>query len=460
MKPLSAVDASFLYMEQSNMPMHVGGLHLFNYPEGAGEDWLQQVLSGLEDASRVQPPFNRKLAQPLWRGRFPHWVKDNELDLDYHVRHSALPRPGRYRELFALISRLHSTQLHRDRPLWEMHFIEGVEGNRFALYGKMHHALVDGVSATRLFRSTMSTDPDQRDMPPMWAYERGGPETTVDGGLSLGTLRAIADNVQSQVGAVPGALRGLVSFAGGVLKRDPHGIIAPFAAPRTSLNGPISAARRFVAQSYSMPRIKKVAKALDATVNDIVLAMSSSALRIYLLNHGELPDKSLTAMVPVSVRPADNQELGNAVSAIMVSLATDIADPAERLRAIQHSMGEGKSLLGTMSASEILLYTNFVALPSGLPLLLRLGGHTRPPFNLTISNVPGPRETLYWNGARLEGSYPASIVVDGSAINITVSSYADGLDFGVIACRRSMPSAQRMIDYLEEGLAELEAVAA
>lgn len=455
MKPLSAVDASFLYMEKATTPMHVGGLHLFSYPEDAGDDWLQGILADL-DARDVQPPFDQKLAQPLRRLRLPYWTEDAALDLDYHVRHSALPRPGRYRELFSLISRLHSTQLHRDRPLWEMHFIEGVENNRFALYGKMHHALVDGMSATRLFRAAMSTDPYQRDMPPMWAYRR---QVAEGGDVSRGALRAMADNIQSQVGAVPGAVRGLASFAGGILKRGPHGMVAPYNSPRTSFNRPISAARRFVAQSWSLTRIKKVAKKLDATVNDIVLAMSSSALRQYLLSHDELPKKSLTAMAPVSVRPADSTELGNAVSAILVSLATDVEDAGERLRAIQQSIGAGKALLGSMTSTEILLYTNFTALPSGLPLMLKMAGHTRPPFNLTISNVPGPRENLYWNGAKLEGSYPVSIVVDGSGINITVTSFADSLDFGIIACRRSVPRAQRLIDYLEAGLQELEVAA-
>jgi WS/DGAT/MGAT family acyltransferase len=337
-----------------------------------------------------------------------------------------------------------------------MHFIEGVEHDRFALYIKIHHALVDGVSATRLFQSSMSTRSRQRKMPPLWACGNTTPTGT---GVSAGTLRAVADQLQSQVGAIPGAMRGLAGFAGSVFKRDPHGLKLPFQAPYTSLNGPISAARRFVAQSYSLSRIKAVGKALDATVNDIVLAMASSALRRYLATQDDLPARSLTAMAPVSVRPAGPNTLGNAVSAVFVSLATDIDEPVRRLRAIQRSIGEGKALLATMTVEEITWYTLAASLPSGLPALLHLAGHGPPPFNLTISNVPGSREPLYWNGARLEGSYPVSIVMDGSAVNITVTSYADSLDFGIIACRRSVPAAQRLIDHLETGIAELEQAA-
>jgi WS/DGAT/MGAT family acyltransferase len=256
--------------------------------------------------------------------------------------------------------------------------------------------------------------------------------------------------------ATAGALGGVLKFASAVRERDQRGMIAPFQTPLTILNGRVTGSRRLVAQSWSLLRIREVAKALNATVNDIVLAMSGGALRRYLIDHDALPEQPLTAMTPVSFRPADADVEGNSFSVVFATLATEIGDPLDRLRAIQNSMGEAKRLLKGMNAAEIPIFTSIVALPVLVPHLLRLSGRTRPTFNVTVSNVPGPREKLYWNGAPLEGMYPLSIVTHGQALNITVTSVADNLDVGIVACRRSVPSAQRLIDHLEEALVELE----
>jgi diacylglycerol O-acyltransferase len=444
MKPLGTVDMSFLLAESRMMPMHTGGLMLFSYPQDAREDWLHEAFSGTDDPSAIQPPFNQKLAWPLRRLGLPHWVIDDDLDSQYHVRHSALPKPGRYREMFSLVSRLHSTRLHRDRPLWEAHIIEGVEDDRFALYVKTHHAMIDGVGAMRVLRDCLSSDPSERDMPAPWSTPRPRRQAvpTPD---SSGPLVATA-----------GALGGVLKFASAVRQRDKHGMIAPFQTPLTILNGRVTGSRRLVAQSWSLPRIKKVAKRLNATVNDIVLAMSGGALRRYLIDQDALPEQPLTAMTPVSFRPADAAVEGNSFSVVFATLATDVGNPLARLRAIQKSMGEAKRLLRGMNSAEIPIFTSIVALPVLVPHLLRLSGRTRPTFNVTVSNIPGPSERLYWNGAPLEGMYPLSIVTHGQALNITVTSVADSLDVGIVACRRSVPSAQRLIDHLEEALVELE----
>lgn len=444
MKPLGTVDTSFLLAENRKMPMHTGGLMLFSYPEGVDEGWLHETMSGNDDPNAVQSPFNQKLAWPLRRLGLPHWVTDHDLDTHYHVRHSALPKPGRYREMFSLVSRLHSTRLHRDRPLWEAHIIEGVEDDRFALYVKTHHSMIDGVGAMRVLRSCLSNDPNQRDMPAPWNTPRPRRDS------------APSPDPTGAMTATAGALGGVLKFASAVRERDQHGMIAPFQTPLTILNGRVTGSRRLVAQSWSLSRIREVAKALNATVNDIVLAMSGGALRRYLIDQDALPEQPLTAMTPVSFRPADADVEGNSFSVVFATLATEIGDPLDRLRAIQNSMGEAKRLLKGMNAAEIPIFTSIVALPVLVPHLLRLSGRTRPTFNVTVSNVPGPREKLYWNGAPLEGMYPLSIVTHGQALNITVTSVADSLDVGIVACRRSVPSAQRLIDHLEEALAELE----
>ncbi|MFL1454525.1 WS/DGAT/MGAT family O-acyltransferase [Marinobacter sp. GN3S48] len=457
MKRLSSHDAGFLYAERSNMPMHVGGLHLYNYPEGADQDWLREQLT-LSTAPVVYP-FNQKLHWPLSRGGLPHWVEEDDIDLEYHIRHYSVPKPGRYREMFALVSSLHSTPTHRDRPLWEAHIMEGVDKNRFAIYFKLHHALADGGAAVKILQNSLSEDPEKRGMLPPWANpmpRRAKAKSA--GGSSLVALSAVAEQVQTQVGAIPGVLKGLKKYYDGIRRGELDGIVAPFQAPASMLNQRISQSRRFVAQAYSLTRIKTLAKQYDATLNDIVMAITASALRRYLLEHNALPEQALTALVPVSVRPADSDDYGNAVSLVIASLATNELDPIERLRKIQRSMKEGKELVASMTQSEIMLYSTLMSLPIGLPMLLGMSSQTlRPPFNVTISNVPGPRKPLYWNGAELQGHYPVSIVTNGVALNITVTSYVDQMEFGIVACRKTVPGMQRLIDYLDEALMELEA---
>jgi WS/DGAT/MGAT family acyltransferase len=267
-------------------------------------------------------------------------------------------------------------------------------------------------------------------------------------------------DARGAVAATAGAMEGVLKFASAVRHRDKHGMIAPFQTPLTILNGRVTGSRRLVAQSWSLSRVKEVAKALNATVNDIFLAMSGGALRRYLIDQDALPEEPLTAMTPVSFRPADADIEGNSFSVVFATLATEIGDPLDRLRAIQKSMGEAKRLLKGMNSADIPIFTSIVALPVLVPHLLRLSGRTRPTFNVTVSNVPGPRERLYWNGAPLEGMYPLSIVTHGQALNITVTSVGDSLDVGIVACRRSVPSAQRLIDHLDEALVELERSAA
>jgi len=228
--------------------------------------------------------------------------------------------------------------------------------------------------------------------------------------------------------------------------------------PRSAINTPVDGARRFVAQSWPLERIRAVGKALEGTFNDAVLAMCAGGLRLYLQQHSELPEQSLKAMVPVSLRAAGDVESSNAVGAISADLATNEKDPAKRFAAIQASTRAGKGMYHGLSTQEAQLLMQLVQLP-GL-LLMPLGLTSRfPPYSTVISNVPGPRQPMYWNGARLNGIYPASIVTEGVALNITLVTYDKNVDFGIIACRRTLPQVQRLIDYMEQSLVELEDVA-
>lgn len=468
MHRLTPIDAAFLLAETRQTPMHVGGLYLFTLPEGADEtEYLHSALSVLRGTEEFRRPFGHKLKMSALGAAGPtSWAKDERLDLDYHVRHSALPKPGRYRELFALCSRLHQSLLDRQRPLWETHVIEGLQERQFALYSKIHHCAIDGVGGVRLAQTILSDDPDERrDFSPfsLEAHQRmraqlpgRSPESTAPNDPDL---RAIAEFLGAQLGVGTNLMKGLRRYARAWLKPEEDALMSAWTrTPTTSFSTKISGGRRFVAQSYSLLRVKAVAKALGGTINDVVLAMCGGALRRYLLSRNELPDTPLTALTPVSLRTDDDDDSANAVGALTANLATHIADPEQRYRLTQASMDDGKSLLKTMNAKEIMLFSQMTAAPAVLIGMLGLGDRF-PPFSTVISNVPGPRSRVFWNGARLDGMYPVSAVYHGFALNFTLLSNGDQLDFGVVACRSSVPSCQRIIDDIEASLCELEAVA-
>lgn len=446
--------------------MHVGGLHLFTLPEGVDEqEFLADLLAILRSTTEWRRPFGHRLKQSRLGAAGPtYWEPDGRLDVDYHVRHSALPRPGRYRELFSLASRLHQSLLDRHRPLWETHIIEGLQDRQFALYSKVHHAAIDGVGGVRLTETMLDPDPSARSEHSPFslaAHEiskarRKRPEPAPP---TEREMKAVAEVLEEALGVSRNLLQGLRTYAHAWLHPKDQELTTSWApSPVTSFSTKISGARRFVAQSYSLPRVKKVSRALGGTINDVVLAMCGGALRRYLLARGELPDAPLTAMTPVSLRAKSDEGLGNAVGALTANLATHLADPVKRFEMTQASMNEGKSLLRTMSPKEVALFSQLTQTPPLLMSMLGLADRF-PPYSTVISNVPGPREQTYWNGARLDGMYPMSAVFHGFALNFTLVSNGDQLDFGVVACRSSVPSCQRIIDHLEESLAELEQAA-
>lgn len=465
MRPLNATDLAFISAERREMPMHVGSLLLFNTPEDAPPDYLRGLYETALAEQEFRYPLNQKLTFPASRLGVPHWAEDELLDPGYHLRHSALPAPGRYRELFVLVSRLHGTLLDRSRPLWETHVIEGLQSGQFAMYVKVHHGLIDGVGAMRVLQSSLSEDPSERGMPFAWSADAAprrrtlrpaAAEVSGASGASGAGLVTIAEAAAEQLKMIPHVGKAMLKAALSV--RDPQDgrQALPFEAPKSALNTHVTGARRFVAQSYSLERIHKLSKRYGATVNDIVLAMCGSALRRYLESfHGGAPGRPLVAAVPVSVKPRDADAFGNALAAVLVNLGTHIADPVKRFEVIRASMADGKAGLRELSYHEAMVFTGLFAGPAMAPALLGLGA-TLPAVNVVISNVPGPRVPKYWNGARLQGMYPASIVFHGMALNITLVSTTGNLDFGIVACRRALPRVQRLIDFLELGLVELE----
>ena len=327
--------------------MHVGGLQLFEKPEGAGRDYTRKLYEHFSQQDDIAPLFLKRPTRGITTAGQWVWTQDDNFDLEYHFRHSALPKPGRIRELLDLCSRLHSTRLARERPLWEAHLIEGLRDGRVALYTKLHHSLVDGISAMRLMQNVMSTDPDERDMPPLWAAR---PKTKkrdrdeAEGNLAAVPMDALrsALGITADAAGLPGAL--IKTLRSG-LKNETSAL--SLYAPRTMFNTTITGSRRFAAEGWPLERLRAIGKATDTTLNDVVLAMCSGAIRSYLVDHDSLPDSTLVSMVPVGLHPKDAKgtDGGNAVGAVMVRLGTDLDDPADRLTSIHQSMMTGKEAL-------------------------------------------------------------------------------------------------------------------
>ncbi len=463
--PIDPTSTAFLLAEKRSMPMHVGGLQLFKKPEGAGRGYVREMFEEMRDVEEIAPLFLKRPYRSVRTGGQYVWQPDEEFDVEHHVRHSALPKPGRVRELLDLCGRLHSTRLGRERPLWEAHIIEGLRDGRVAMYTKTHHSLLDGVSAMRLLASVMSTDPDERGMPAPWGVRPGSRSgREVDAAvasladLPVQALRT-ALGITAEAAGMPSALVKTISKG---LRNETSAL--SLHAPRTIFNQSITGSRRIAAQDWPVERLRAVGKATGTTINDVVLAMCSGAVRRYLLEHDALPDAPLVAMVPVGLNAKESQvastDGGNAVGAVMVQLATDQEDPARRLAAIHRSMKNGKEALSSMTPVQILAMSAIGQAPAILTPLLRMQGIVRPPYNLIISNVPGPRTTHYWNGAQLMGTYPLSIPINGMALNITCTSYDGGMAFGLTGCRRTVPHLQRLLTHLDDEVAALEKAAA
>lgn len=444
-------DSMFLFVESREHPMHVGGLQLFRKPDGADEHYLRTVREDLLKSETVPPLFGRRPARPVNTAGYLAWAQDEEVDLDYHFRHSALPQPGRIRELLELTSRWHSTLLDRHRPLWEIHLVEGLRDGRFAVYNKIHHALLDGVSALRHMQSTLSDDPDDHTCPPPWGVVREHQEKSRR--LVRSPLGFARSSLVQLAGMAPAAFK----VANEAFRE--HTITRPMQAPRTMLNVPIGGARRFAAQSWPLARVRDIATKTGTSRNDVVLAMCAGALRDYLIEQSALPDEPLIAMVPVSMRGRDDggPAGGNRIGAILCNLATEKSDATDRLMTIHHSMREAKRVFNDLTPLQALLLSGINVAQLGVSGVPGVVSNTRPPFNLVISNVPGPRKQMYWNGAHLDGIYPASVLLDGQALNITLTNSGDNLDFGITGCRRSVPHLQRLLLHLDTALSELEA---
>lgn len=450
MRRLSPLDTMFLLLERRHTPFHVGALCLFRPPPGAPPDFAAQLAERLRQSKSAGPPFDRRL---MGHVGLDFWEKDPNFDLAHHFVHLALPKPGRIRELLAMVSRVHSALLDRSYPLWRTYLIEGLEDGRIALYSKIHHSVVDGVAGIRLMLKSMSPDREaSAGMPPPWAMKPADGQS-ISAVPAVAGFRALVDLAKQGRHSVPAVYNQIKRTVKDYRAHHPD-LVTSFQAPRCIFNQHVTASRRFAAESYSTPRIKAIAARLGGTTNDVVLALCSAALRRYLQDRDALPNEPLIAAVPVSIRRDDGDE-GNEVAIALINLATHLSDPVERFNVIKGSMDYNKERFQQMSPAELLAYSAAILAPG---VLTFLPGFSHTVANVVISHVPGPREPMYWQGCLLEGVYPASLLLDGFALNITLISRHDFIDFGLLACRRTVPQMQRLLAYIEAGLAELESV--
>ncbi len=459
MPRLGIADRWFFAIDDTNVPSHVGVMATFEKPPGAPSDYVRRMADDLAAIRTYSPPFNYKLSHPGYRRFAPSFTElaDEQIDLDYHFRFSALPTPGGERELGVLVSRLFSRPLDPQRPLWEVHLIEGLDNDRFAWFFKVHHGVMDGVGGMRRLGQLMTTDPETGDLRAIWSLTVSPARATASPSMSpqkiVGrTLGTAKEGVATSAALALATARLLQQR---VVPADDDWVV-PYAAPSSVLNGRVGQQRRFATQSYELSRVVDVAKGFGVTVNDVFLAICSAALRRYLAELDELPTSSLTAGIAVSIRDGDDEGSANAISVAFASLHTDLDNPGERLAAIARGTRVAKEKLRELPPRVGDIWGPMVLGPLAVAQVTGLAGRTRPAFNVPMSNVPGPSAPLYLGGARLEGLWGLSIVSHGSALTITAGSMAGRFNVGFTGDRDLLPSLQHLAVYTGEALDELE----
>jgi diacylglycerol O-acyltransferase / wax synthase len=460
MKRLSALDAAFLYLETPETPMNIGSLTLFA-PTAASPDAIFQSFRD-HTVARLDllPSYRRRVQMTPLSIDHPVWVDEDELDLNYHIRRRALPHPGRMEQLRSLIAELHMIPLDRARPLWQYYLIEGLEDGGFAVYIKIHHANMDGVSGLATLPVVYDFSPVPM-LAPSPAHRQPIPAKPGFGQLVRGALHDFLGQDLRLAKAAPrfaGAVAKVGRRAVGTLKLLPDAVGL---APRTPFNVSISKERSYGTASVSLTDVKYIAKSRQATVNDVVMAISAGALCRYLSARKALPRKPLIAAVPLSLREPGHTELNNQVAVMLCGLATDVEDPLERLAAITASSRDSRGRFVDVKA----IWPTEMSLP-GVPIVItglaRLAARTRlfdfvpTVMNLWISNIPGPRQPMYCAGAPALHYFPVSVPYHGCALNITVQSYLDYVEFGLTACRTVVPDVQLIADHVTEELAVLK----
>jgi diacylglycerol O-acyltransferase len=454
---LQPLDVSFLYLEGATTPMHVGGVAIFE-PPSDGFDY-DKFVDLIEHRISLVPRYRQKIKSVPGHLANPVWVDDSDFDLGYHVRRSALPRPGSDEQLRELVARVQSRPLDRQRPLWEMYLVEGLADGRFAVIHKTHHAMVDGISAIDIGQVILDSTPVPRGVPDDLWMPRPEPASAALLVEAIGEIirrpTAVADTIRIGLADARTVASRVSSTVGGVLSAAR---VAARAAPDSPLNAPIGSQRRFAVARTDLADYRRVRQQAGGTVNDVVLATVAAALRGWLLSRGEpvTPTSTVRAMVPVSVRgDSEAGQLGNRVSSYLVDLPVGEPNPVIRLSQVSYAMKAHKESGQSVGAEALVALSGFAP-----PTLHALGARvassfTRRLFNVVVTNVPGPQFPLYASGATMLEMFPVIPLAAGQALSIGLTSYNGGVYFGLNADRDAMYDVDVLASLIEESLAEL-----
>jgi diacylglycerol O-acyltransferase / wax synthase len=464
MQRLTGLDASFLYLETATSHMHVASTVIYD-PSGLQGEWgIDRVKAEIDRRLHLVPPFRRRLAEIPFQLHHPLWIEDPDFDLDRHVRQIACPGRGARDDLAALAGDIMSHPMDRRRPLWDMTFIEGLEGGNLAVVTRTHHAAIDGASGMDITVNLLDLAPEPAEIaPPTDAWKPDRVPTDIE------LVGYAAQSLARQPVSALKAIRRTTTAALTLRQRNRQPDItpppAPFSAPRTPFNGAITGRRSFGMADVALDDVKEVRTKVGGTVNDIVLAVCAGALRTYLDEKGELPEEALVAMCPISVRTEEQRNaMGNQVSSMLVSLATNLDDPLDRVRLIQESTRRAKEQAEVIGADTLMNWTEFAA-PAVANLAMRLysrmkvADRHRPLYNTVISNVPGPQFPLYMAGAKMLAMYPMGPLNDGAGLNMTLISYMGQVHFGLVACPDMLPDVDHLAELMPVALADLQKAA-
>jgi diacylglycerol O-acyltransferase len=466
MQQLTGLDASFLYFETSNSPMHIGGISIYDQSTApGGRVTFRGILSNIEKRLHLARCFRQRLAYVPLNFDHPYWIEDPDFDLEFHVRHIALPKPGDWRQLCIQAARLHSRPLDHHRPLWEMYVIEGLDNvaglpkGSFAMVTKIHHAAIDGVSGAEITAAIHDLKPGAKPRPPKepWTPDAVPRAQDLLGRTTLNNVLYPFRFARVIAGSLPAIARGRQEMRAREFRTQTD-------VPRTRFNGTVTPHRVLEGRSFDLGEIRSIKAAVeDATVNDVVLAVCGGALRKYLHDKRELPKDSLLAMAPISVRTQEERgTAGNQVSAMVVPLHSEIGNARERLHAVHEGTQESKALTQAIGARLLTDYSQFI--PSALAGLAArlysqfgLANRVNPFFNTVVTNVPGPQQPLYFCGAKLVTTYGMGPIGDGLGLIHPVFSYCGQLTVSVTACRKLMPDPAFYAQCLQDSFDELKA---
>ncbi len=450
MKKLNAVDTLFLTMESHTTPMHISGLATFKIPDDYDGFFCKDIVAGMLSCDDIKPPFDMHIETHTLS--LPTIEKVKDFDISDHIRHVALPQPGNKDILFEMISRLQEKSLDRSRPLWELYVVEGLEDNRMAIFVKIHHSLVDGKGFMQFLHAGLSHSPDN--ISDKLLFQNSHQQNTKEEvSWSDGLLSFISD-ISDQAKSLPDIAKFLVEVTGNKLLKKSFTSL-PFEAPKSFLNQKISGHRKLVSCEIPLSKLTELSKRAGCTINDLALCICSNALRQYMLVNDVMEKSSLIALLPVALPKIDSQ--GNSLSSILCEMGTNISEPTDCLRKIYNSTSESKRLLKGMSqaAQENINLINqgpFVFLES-----MNLSSKFKPSFNLIVTNVPGPKDALYLNGAKLESVSPIPFLCDGHGLMIAITGSENSVEIGMLACPKSVPNVESITESLPQMFDQLEA---